>query len=207
MNLSASSGGRRWRTVLFLEGLFTRCSLLCAVERARPGFVWGLCWLLCSACVLNAQHADGVDVSAGQKLCQKSWTACHGENAKGGRGPDLTSGQWRWGRSADAILKNILQGIPGTEMPAFPMPSSDGVSIVAYLHSLKSNPPDEKLRGDAVPGRELFFGSAKCSECHMFAGSGGRLGPDLTSIHSERTVSELREAIVNPDHLLRRGYE
>jgi PQQ-dependent dehydrogenase (methanol/ethanol family) len=192
---------------LFLEELFKQRSLLSAVEGARRGLLWRLSWLLCSACLLSAQDATGIDLSAGQKLFQKSCTACHGENAKGGRGPDLTTGQWRSGRSDDAILKNILQGIPGTEMPAFPMTSSEGASIVAYLHSLKSNPPDEKLRGDAILGRELFFGSAKCSQCHMFAGSGGRLGPDLSSIHSERTVSEIREAIVNPDQSIRRGYE
>ena len=189
---------------MFLEGLSRRCSLLCAVERTQPRFVF---WLLCSACILSAQQGNGVDVSAGQKLFQKSCTACHGENAKGGRGPDLTSGEWRFGRSDEAILKNILQGIPGTEMPAFPMTSSEGTSIVAYLHSLKSNPSDEKLHGDAVAGRELFFGSAKCSQCHMFGGRGGRLGPDLSPIRSERSISELREAIVNPDQSLRRGYE
>src|SRR5580704_3176807 len=171
----------------------------------RMGLYRSLSLVLLSAPFLVAQQA--ADLSAGQKLFQKSCTACHGENAKGGRGPDLTTGQWRSGRSDDAILKNILQGIPGTEMPAFPMTSSEGASIVAYLHSLKSNPPDEKLRGDAVPGRELFFGSAKCSHCHMFDGSGGRLGPDLSSVRSERTVSELREAIVNPDQSLRLGYE
>src|ERR1700722_20619896 len=203
MNLSASLCGRRWRTVLFLEGLSRRCSLLCAVERTQPRFVF---WLLCSACILSAQQGNGVDVSAGQKLFQKSCTACHGENAKGGRGPDLTSGEWRFGRSDEAILKNILQGIPGTEMPAFPMTSSEGTSIVAYLHSLKSNPPEEKLEGDSSRGRELFFGSANCSRCHMFAGRGGRLGPDLTSVRNERRVSELRESIQTPDKSLRRGY-
>ena len=145
--------------------------------------------------------------AAGQKLFQKSCTSCHGENAKGGRGPDLTTGQWRWGRSDDAILKNILQGIPGTQMPAIPMATGEGESIVAYLRSLKVNPPDEKLSGDASAGRQLFFGSAKCSHCHMFGGRGGRLGPDLSSIRNERKASELQEAIVDPDKSLRRGYE
>ena len=167
---------------------------------------YGTCLLIGTAALMRAQRNDGVDPSAGQKLFQKSCTACHGGNAKGGRAPDLTTGQWRWGRSDDAILKNILQGIPGTEMPAFPMTTSEGESIVAYLHSLKSNPPEEKLEGDSSRGRELFFGSANCSRCHMFAGRGGRLGPDLTSVRNERRVSELRESIQTPDKSLRRGY-
>src|ERR1700736_3528106 len=113
----------------------------------RMGLYRFLSLVLLSAPFLVAQQT-GADISAGQKLFQKSCTACHGENGKGGRGPDLTTGQWRWGRADEVILKNILQVIPGTEMPAFPMTSSEGESILAYLHSLKSNPPDEKLRGD-----------------------------------------------------------
>jgi PQQ-dependent dehydrogenase (methanol/ethanol family) len=184
---------------VFFERRFTKRTLLLrAVE-----YAW---MLICSASLMSAQHADGV-VSAGQKLFQKSCTACHGENGKGGRGPDLTTGQWRWGRADEAILKNIIQGIPGTQMPAFPMTSMEGDSIVAYLHSLRRNPPDEKILGDATLGRDLFFGSAQCSKCHMFAGHGGRLGPDLTSVRSDRKLSELRESIVDPDKSLRRGYE
>src|SRR5260370_18641699 len=171
---------------------------------AGPGFLRLACLLIGWPCLVRAQHADGADVLAGQKLFQKSCTACHGENAKGGPGSNLVTGPWRWGRSDDAILKNILQGIPGTEMPAFPMPSSDGVSIVAYLRSLKVSSPDERLNGDAAAGRELFFGSAKCSHCHMLGGRGGRLGPDLSSIRNERKISELHEAIVNPTKSLRR---
>jgi PQQ-dependent dehydrogenase (methanol/ethanol family) len=161
--------------------------------------------MLLSTPLLLAQQA--ADIAAGQQLFQKSCTSCHGENAKGGRGPDLTTGQWRWGGSDAAILTNILSGIPGTQMPAFPMAGSDGESIVAYLHSLHINAPEEKLRGDPAAGRSLFFGSAKCSQCHMFNGRGGRLGPDLSSIRNERKASELQEAIVEPDKSLRPGYE
>ena len=159
------------------------------------------------AAALLAQHCYGADIAAGQQLFQKSCVSCHGENAKGGRGPDLTTGQWRWGGSNEAILRNILSGIPGTQMPAFPMAGSDGESIVAYLHSLHLNAPEEKLTGDPAAGRSLFFGSAKCAQCHMFGGRGGRLGPDLSSIRNERKASELQEAITSPDKSLRRGYE
>lgn len=160
-----------------------------------------------SVSVLAAQHAAVVDVSAGQKLFQKNCSSCHGANAKGGRGPDLSVGKWRWGGSDDAILKNILQGIPGTQMPAVPMASSDGELIVAYLRSLERGASEETLKGDPSAGRTLFFGSARCSQCHMFEGRGGRLGPDLSSIRFERKVSQLREAIVDPDKSLRPNYE
>ncbi len=41
----------------------------------------------------------------------------------------------------------------------------------------------------------------------MFGGRGGRLGPDVSLIGNERTASEIREAVINPDKSLRRGYE
>src|SRR5262245_35689478 len=162
-------------------------------------------WIL-SASALFAQNT-GDDISGGQKLFQKACTSCHGENAKGGRGPDLTTGQWRWGGSDSKILQNILSGIPGTQMPAFPMAASDGEMIVAYLRSLHNNEPEETLKGDPAAGRKLFFGSAKCSQCHIFQGRGGRLGPDLSEIRHERKTSDLQESIVNPDKSLRKGYE
>src|SRR5260370_15729873 len=143
------------------------------------------CWRFLSASLLLSQAPAGADVSAGQRLFQKSCTSCHGGNAKGGRGPDLTTGDWRWGGSNSAILPNILSGIPNTPMPAFPMPAADAELVVAYLRSLESNAPDEKLTGHSDAGRKLFFGPAKCSQCPMFGGAGGRPGPDLSEIRNQ----------------------
>jgi cytochrome c oxidase cbb3-type subunit 3 len=160
------------------------------------------------ASILTAQDpADGGDIAAGRSLFQRSCTACHGGNAKGGRGPDLTSGQWRWGSSDADIVRNILHGIPGTEMPAFPLRPREGEQIVMYLRSLGDNAAQEVSKGDPAAGRALFFGSAKCSQCHMFAGQGGRLGPDLSLPAGGRRPVNLRQAIVNPDESLMRNYE
>ncbi len=156
------------------------------------------------AAALTAQQPEH---DAGRRLFQRSCTGCHGENAKGGRAPDLTSGNFRWG-GADADLMRVIQkGIPGTQMPPFPMPDDEASAIVGYLRSLKSAGPDEKITGDAESGRKLFFGSAQCSHCHMFAGRGGRLGPDLTAIRNERKPAELRTAILDPSQSLRLGFE
>ena len=90
--------------------------------------------------------------------------------AKGGCGPDLTTGRWKWGPTDAAILQNILTGIPGTQMPAFPMPEEDGRAIVAWLRSLRSAGPDEQVTEDP-----------NASRCHMFGAEGGRLGPNLSA--------------------------
>src|SRR5437870_4761195 len=106
------------------------------IRTAMSFRLWPACLLLLSTSVLNAQAPTAEDMAAGQALFQKLCTACHGGDAKGGRGPDLTSGQWRSGGSDAEILKNILAGIPNTGMPPFPMRPRDGEQIVAYLRSL-----------------------------------------------------------------------
>ncbi len=164
--------------------------------------------LLVFAPQMAAQRvAPDPGAAAGQLLFQKFCTACHGGNAKGGRGPDLTSGQWRWGSSNAEIVRNIMRGIPGTEMPGFPVSQAEGEQIVTYLFSLGRAVPKEALRGDPVAGRTLFFGSAGCSRCHMFGGLGGRIGPDLSAPAEGRRPVNLRQAILNPDQARRRGYE
>lgn len=152
----------------------------------------------------GAQRPERID--AGHKLFQKTCAACHGTEAKGGRGSDLTTGRWKWGSSDADILRNILTGIAGTQMSAFAMPEDEGRAIVAWLRSLRSG-PEEQVTGDSRAGRALFFGDAGCSRCHMFGGQGGRLGPNLSRIGEEKHVAELKEAIKNPDQSLREGYE
>jgi PQQ-dependent dehydrogenase (methanol/ethanol family) len=160
--------------------------------------------------ILLAAHARAQRperIEAGHKLFQKTCAACHGTEAKGGRGSDLTTGRWKWGSSDADILRNILTGIAGTQMPAFAMPEDEGRAIVAWLRSLRSAGPEEQVTGDARAGQALFFGAAGCSRCHMFGGQGGRLGPNLSRIGEEKHVAELKEAIQNPDQSLREGYE
>src|SRR5215831_508887 len=157
--------------------------------------------------MVQAQAQNPARIEMGHKLFQKNCSACHGSEAKGGRGPDLTTGRWRSGSSDADILRNILTGISGTQMPAFPMPEDEGRAIVVWLRSLRSAGPEEQVTGDPRAGRALFFGSAGCSQCHMFGGQGGRLGPDLSRIGEEKHVGELKEAITKPDASLRDGYQ
>ena len=70
-------------------------------------------------------------------MFESSCTACHGQNAKGGRGPDLT-GKLSHGSLESEMVDNIVGGIAGTQMPAFPMPPENARAIVAYLRSLRS---------------------------------------------------------------------
>lgn len=144
-------------------------------------------FLLVVALALTIQASGASPAESGRKLFQKSCSACHGDDARGGeRGPNLT-GELRHGTSDDDMLRNIINGIPGTGMPPFPMPDDEARAIVAYLRSLRKGPREEHVKGDPEAGAKLFWGSAQCSRCHMFGGRGGRLGPDLTSIGNEKS--------------------
>lgn len=160
-------------------------------------------------CVLaSPQPSPSNGVTSGRAAFRRLCAGCHGENAKGGRGPDLTAtGQLRWGGSDDAMVRNILGGISGTQMAAFPMPVNEAHAIVGWLRSLRGEKPDEAVTGDVAAGRRLFFESARCSRCHMFGGRGGRLGPDLSGIGDEKTITELKDAILRPSQSLRDGFE
>src|SRR5262245_50842719 len=68
-----------------------------------------------------AGRAASAGIREGGRLFAKNCSACHGDTGKGGRGPDLTSGQWKHGGSDGEIIRNTIKGIPGTQMPAIPV--------------------------------------------------------------------------------------
>jgi putative heme-binding domain-containing protein len=141
------------------------------------------------------------DRDAGAKTFRSHCSTCHGMNAEGGRGPNLAQGVFYRGSSDDELLRNISDGIAGTEMPGL-FYSPDRVwQVVAYLRSLAQR---ENATGDRVRGATLF--TAQCAGCHRVAGQGGRMGPDLTQIGSSRSLRHLREAMTNPDADVRERY-
>jgi PQQ-dependent dehydrogenase (methanol/ethanol family) len=154
---------------------------------------------------LAAQNPHGGnDLAEGQKLFVANCSACHGADARGGRAPDLTSGKWQHGSSSAEIARNIHDGIAGTGMPAFPLPGNQTALIAEWILSVNRG-SDEKATGDAAAGRGLFFGSAGCAGCHAVAGVGHSFGPDLSSIGGQRSVSDLKRAIVQPSQNPRGG--
>lgn len=73
-----------------------------------------------SAAVAGA-HKEGDTgqyLAEGKKAYAERCAACHGPEAKGGIGPDLTRKQFKYGRDEKTIKQSIEQGRPGG-MPAF----------------------------------------------------------------------------------------
>lgn len=141
-------------------------------------------------------------IREGARLFAERCSACHGDTAKGGRGPDLTSGQWKHGGSDEEIIRNTIKGIPGTQMPPIPLSEAEARKIVAFLRSLSSKARLDVVTGDVNAGQRLFFGPAKCSECHMFGGRGDIIGADLTDVRGRRRVAEIAKRMQAPVKLV-----
>jgi putative heme-binding domain-containing protein len=124
---------------------------------------------------------------------------CHGMQANGGsRGPDLTRGIWNHGGSDAEIFRTINEGVPGTLMPASNLSEAEAWEIIAYLRTLAPKAP-EAVPGDPKAGEKFFLGDGNCSLCHMVAGKGGRLGPDLSRVGATRSPKYLAEKLRNPN--------
>jgi putative heme-binding domain-containing protein len=95
------------------------------------------------------------------------------------------------------LLRNISDGIPGTDMPGL-FYSPDRIwQVIAYIRSLAAS-STAFTAGDAARG-ETLFRSKGCYQCHRISGEGGRLGPDLTLIGQSRSADYLRRSLVNPN--------
>jgi cytochrome c oxidase cbb3-type subunit III len=176
--MACKLGGKTWMRYSFLILL---SSGLAAQEPATP------------LSPLNS----AADIAAGAKTFRSHCSACHGLNGEGGRGPNLASGRFYHGSSDSDLLRNISDGIPGTDMPGL-FYSADRIrQVIAYIGSLHSNASSQAL-GDTGRGRALFR-SKGCFQCHRIDGEGGRLGPDLTVIGQARSPDYLRRSLIDPN--------
>jgi putative heme-binding domain-containing protein len=148
----------------------------------------------------HAQHETGADVFSGEQYFQNYCASCHGAAGNLIVGVDLGHGAFRQPYT-DAELKNIvMNGITGKAMPATPnMSSAQADEVVKYLRSRAVPSGGELTGGNAERGKTLFTGKGNCSDCHRVAGSGGRLGPDLSKIGVTRTASHLTESLLEPN--------
>ena len=160
----------------------------------------------------NPFAGDAKAAKVGESQFRANCAFCHGLGARGGgRGPDLTRAQKRHGNSDADLFRTINEGVPGTAMPpngatqqGVGMTDEEIWQVITYIRSVQVKAPAQPL-GNATHGKELFYGSAACSTCHMIQGKGGRLGPDLSTTGSARSTDYLVESVRNPSKRLAQG--
>ena len=139
------------------------------------------------------------DVEQGSRLFQTYCSYCHGSRGEGGRGADLTNGQYRHGGLDAELFSTIRNGIRGSEMPAVRASDDDVWRMVAFVKKIGSAGLEDKARGDAVAGKAVYETKGKCAICHALGREGGSLGPALTDIGRRRGLQYLEDALVKPE--------
>ncbi|MBE2250754.1 MAG: c-type cytochrome [Myxococcus sp.] len=102
---------------------------------------------------LTTLAASSEAIAEGQKVYAGTCAACHGANAEGLVGPNLTDKFWIHGASGTAILKAVAEGFPDKGMPAWGPVIGDtkARNVTAYVLSLKGkNLPGKEPQGDPV---------------------------------------------------------
>lgn len=151
----------------------------------------------------NPHLGKADSIKGGQVLYQTRCADCHGLDARGYRGPDLTA--VLGGMPDERLFQTIRKGVPGSEMPPNTLPDDDLLLIIAYLRNMNAAAPSEASSGNAENGRKIF--ASQCATCHRAGDSGGRLGPDLSRIGSARSRDALMREIRTPSEWMAPGYE
>jgi cytochrome c oxidase cbb3-type subunit 3 len=146
-------------------------------------------------------QAGDLAAEDGQKMYGSVCATCHGLDGRGGeRGPNIATRAEVQLLSDEETLHVLETGLPVAGMPAFGALGVPKISaIVAYLRVLQGGGNASPILGDAQRGKLLFFGKARCANCHMISGLGGFIGADLTSYGSNRSAKEIRTAITDPN--------
>ena len=138
--------------------------------------------------VTAAMVRHGREIFHGKGNCQN----CHGPEARGLLGPDLTDSEWWHAKGSYlAILQLVNYGVPldqSTLRVAMPprggslIDDHDTQAVAAYVWRVSH--PGEPLATPVTDaliarGREVFMGPGGCQACHGSEARGG-VGPDLT---------------------------
>ena len=154
----------------------------------------------------NPLEGNAEAIIAGMGAYRVRCADCHGMDARGIRGPDITQ-VWARGRTNARLFSTIRSGIAATEMPAFPAPRTSDLDIwriLAYLKTISASAPSAAAPGSAGAGRSLFAGN--CLGCHKVGESGGSLGPDLSRIGASRARAAMARQIRGSVGDFRTGY-
>ena len=154
--------------------------------------------------VHEAPKADKATIARGLTEFKSSCGFCHGEDARGGRAPDLIrSPLVNRDEGVNLIAPVIRNGRPDKGMPSFPsLKDSEVADIIAFLHdsaeqALHSGhvstdyPVAKLLTGNAAAGKAYFNGPGGCAKCHSVTG-------DLAGISKKYSPIDLQQHMVYP---------
>jgi mono/diheme cytochrome c family protein len=96
----------------------------------------------------NPHLGNKASVRSGLTLYRVRCGDCHGLDARGYRGPDLTA--ILGGMPDERLFQAIRKGVPGTEMPRSTVPDDDVLMIIADLRDMSSAGVAEPASGTST---------------------------------------------------------
>ena len=164
-----------------------------------------LCAIVASGAARVCARAQSNEVELGAQRFMEFCAGCHGADGKGGdKAPSLLSFP-NLAVQSDAELDRIVHDGTTAGMPPFAQIGEANIeAVVHYVRLLRNQaapptPSEAPIAGNAEAGRGLFFGKARCSECHMMEGKGGFIAGSLTIYGRNRGADAIRHAITHPD--------
>src|SRR5437660_9520264 len=145
-------------------------------------------------------HGDGTSRSNGQQVFASNCAGCHGLDGSGTqRAPNIVTSPQVQKRSAEEIHRIVSDGIAGTGMPAFRRLGEQEITAVTnYLRTLQGKNETSALPGNPQNGKTIFFAADGCAGCHMIAGSGGFIAPDLSTYAQTHSSDQIKSGITDP---------
>ncbi len=149
-------------------------------------------------------HPPDPAVERGHQQLEQACGFCHGQDATGGRGPDLVrSPLVAHDVKGNLIGEVIRHGRPDKGMPAMSLTDEQIADIAAFLHARaaealssaevpKAYPVEKLLTGNAEAGKTFFEGAGGCKSCHSPSG-------DLAGIANKYTAIELEARMLYPE--------
>jgi cytochrome c oxidase cbb3-type subunit III len=149
----------------------------------------------------NVSQSEDQSSAEGRPTFEGRCAPCHGIDGRGGeRAPNITTKPSVQRQSDTQIFRTIQNGVPGAGMPSFATLDSARINaLVRYLRLLQGKREATPVLGDPRSGKALFFGRARCSECHAIESVGGFIAADLSIFGRMHSIDETREAITNPN--------
>ncbi len=149
--------------------------------------------------------ADAADLAEGTRLYNAQCALCHGIDGSGGYGPSLLRPTFVRAADDAGLMAILRAGIPGL-MPGFG--DANGVrrtwQLAAFVRTL-NGAGGERATGNPQSGLAIYQ-KRGCASCHVLAGLGRALGPDLTAIGQQRGPAYLTESLVAPSARVPEGH-
>jgi len=162
--------------------------------------------VLLFACIPRVVNAQNNDHILGARRFTEYCAGCHGIDGKGGDKAASVAVALSVMTNSDEDLIRIVRDGTVDGMPSFAQIGDANITaVVHYLRVLENSATSTNaaVTGDANAGRELYFGKAQCSTCHMIKGDGGFIGSDLSFYGRNHKMEAILQAITMPDNPLK----